>query len=288
MNRFELILNWVLRGRSFQSVFLYNSGNLHALSDWSDFSACSCGVDIWQTTVNFNVSWLSALFWVGLTNILTSTVISESTSLNSSLLEVVISSKNNCVSIRDLRDLTWKIIFDAWCASMNVGWKRPIAWNDSSHTPSWRFHLRCGIDETGSPGIICIACHLVLRHPSWHRTGSMGKNLLATAHIANFNKFREKEVTQWTSSMVDETALGILRRQGSRGITFVSSQRNIIFDIQVVPYRQKWQTNHSKQAVKDFETSEFHQHTWNCYLMLGFVLAHIPWNPISNLDLGRS
>jgi len=37
----------------------------------------------------------------------------------------------------------------------------------------------------------------------------------------------------------------------------------------------------------DFETSEFLQDTWNHYLMLGFVSVHIPWNPISILELRR-
>jgi len=32
----------------------------------------------------------------------------------------------------------------------------------------------------------------------------------------------------------------------------------------------------------DFQTSEFHQDTWNRYLMLGFLSAHSRWNPISN------
>ena len=27
---------------------------------------------------------------------------------------------------------------------------------------------------------------------------------------------------------------------------------------------------------------------WNCFLMLGFVSAHIPWNNISNLEIQRS
>jgi len=35
----------------------------------------------------------------------------------------------------------------------------------------------------------------------------------------------------------------------------------------------------------DFVTAELHQDTWNCYLMLGFVLAHIPLSAISNLEL---
>jgi len=116
----------------------------------------------------------------------------------------------------------------------------------------------------------------------------MGKDLLAKAHIAKLNELTESEVTELTSSTVDETALAILRRQGRRGITIVSVPRTMIFDIQLNPYWPKWQTKRSKLADKDFETSQFHQDTWNCYLMLGFVLAHIPWNAISNLELWRS
>jgi len=147
---------------------------------------------------------------------------SDTQSLNTSLLEVMMSSKNERVFIHDLSDLTLQIIFDVWCASMNVGSKRPIAWKNSRHAPSWRFYLHCGIEETGSPGIIYIVCHQVLRHPSGHGTSSMGKHLLAKAHIAKLNKLTESEVTELTSSTVDETALAILKRQGSRGITIVS------------------------------------------------------------------
>jgi len=146
------------------------------------------------------------------------TTMSDTQSLNTSLLEVMISSKNDRVLIRDLSDLTLQIVFDAWWASMNVGSKRPIASNDSRHAPSWRFYSHCGIKETGSPGIICIVCHQVLRHPSEHGTSSMGKHLLAKAHIAKLN---------------DETALAILERQGSRGIPIVSSQKKINLTIQV-------------------------------------------------------
>jgi len=210
---------------------------------------------------------------------------SDSKSLNTSLLEVTISSKNEPVFIRDLSDLTFQIFFNAWWASMNNGSKQPIAWNNSRHAPSWRFYLHCGIEETGSPGIICIVCHQVLRHPSEHGTSSMGKHLLAKAHIAKLNELTQSEVTELTSSTVDETALAILKRKGSRGITIVSSQRKITFDIQFDPYWPQWQTKCSKLADKDFETSEFRQDTWNQYLMLGFVLAHIPWNAISNLEL---
>jgi len=121
-----------------------------------------------------------------------STTMSDSQSLNTSLLEVVISSTNDYVFIHDLNDLTLQIIFDGWWASMNVGSKNHIDWNDSRHAPSWHFYLHCGIEETSSPGIICIVCHHILRHPSEHGASSMGKHSLATAHIAKLN-----EITEW-------------------------------------------------------------------------------------------
>ena len=161
---------------------------------------------------------------------------SDSKSLNTSLFEVMIFSKNECVFIGDLSDHSLQIIFDAWWSLMNVGSKRPIAWNNSRQVPSWRFYLHSGIEETGCPGIICIVCHQVLCHPSEHGTSSMGKHLLARAHIAMFNELTESEVTELTSSMVDDTALAILKRQGSQGIRIVSSQSQIIFDLQVIPY----------------------------------------------------
>jgi hypothetical protein len=127
----------------------------------------------------------------------------------------MISSKNTLVFIRDLSDLTLELIFDAWWASMNVGSKRPIAWKNSRHAPWWRFYLHCGSEETGSPGIICIVCHQVLRHSSEHRTSSIGKHLLAKSQMAKLNELTESKVTELTSSTVDETALAILKRQGS-------------------------------------------------------------------------
>jgi len=170
---------------------------------------------------------------------------SDSKSLNTSLLEFMISSKNEPVFICNLSDLTLQMIFDTWWASMNEGSKRPIAWNNSRHAPSWRFYLHCGIEETGSPGIICIVCHQVLRHPSEHGTSSMGKHLLPKAHIAKLNELTDSEVTELTSTTVDETALAILQRQGSRGITIVSLQRKFRFDIQFNPYWPKRQTKRS-------------------------------------------
>jgi len=181
------------------------------------------------------LSLLSTVFRVGLPSFLIPTAMSDSKSLNTILHKVMISSKDERVFIRDFSNRTLQIIFDTCWASMNVDLKQPIAWNNSRHAPSWRFYLHCGIEETGSPGIMCIVCHQVLCHPSEHGTSSMGKHLLAKAHIAKINKLTESEVTELTSSTVDETALAILKRQGSRGITTLTLQRKIRFDIQVDP-----------------------------------------------------
>ena len=109
---------------------------------------------------------LSAVFRVELPSSRILTAMSDSKSLNTSLREVMISSKNESVVIRDLTDLTLHIILDAWWASINVGLKQPTAWNNSRHASWWQFYLHCGIEETGIPGIICIICHQVLCHPS--------------------------------------------------------------------------------------------------------------------------
>jgi len=64
----------------------------------------------------------------------------------------------------------------------------------------------------------------------------MGQHLLAKVHIAKLYELTESEVTEFTSSMVDETAFAVLHRQGSCGITIVSVPRKMIFDIQLNPY----------------------------------------------------
>jgi len=192
----------------------------------------------------------------------------------------MISSKNERICIHDSSDNTLQINLDAWWASMKVGLKRPIACDISSHALSWRLYLHCGIEETSSPAIICIVCQQVLRRPSEHGTSPIGKHLLAKAHIAKLNELTESEVTELTRSTADETALAILKRQGSRGMTVVGLQRKIVFDIQLNLDWLNWPTQHSKLAAKDFETSEFHHDTWNRYLMLGFVSAHIPRNAL--------
>jgi len=59
----------------------------------------------------------------------------------------------------------------------------------------------------------------------------MGKHLLGKAHIAKLNGLTKSEVTDLASSMADEVALAISKRQGSRRITIVSSQETFICDI---------------------------------------------------------
>jgi len=231
-----LFLHRVLRGQSLQSVLVYNITNMHEMSFRSDFFACSCGVNIGETTVCFTEMLLLSVFQVGLPSFLIPTTMSDTKSSNISLPKVMISSNTDGVFICDVSDRTIQIIFDASWVSMNVGAKRPIAWNDSRYMPLWRFFLHCGIDETGYPFIICINCHQVLRHPSEHGTSSMAKNLLSKAHLAMLNESTESEVTELASLTVDETSLDILKSQESRGITVGSSQRKIIFDIQVNSY----------------------------------------------------
>jgi len=63
--------------------------------------------------------------------VLIASTMSDSKSLNNSLLEVMISSKNEDAFIRDLSNLTLQIIVDSWRASTNVGSMRSIAWNTS-------------------------------------------------------------------------------------------------------------------------------------------------------------
>jgi len=215
-------------------ALVFNFTNMHAMSHRSDcFLVCSSKVNIQEPAFYLTITYPLTVTQIELRRVQFPTAMSHTKSLNTSLLEDMISSKNERVFIRDLSDLTLQIVFNAWWASMNVGPKRPIASNNSRHGPSWRFYLHCGIEETGSPGIICIVCHHVLRHPSEHGTSSMGKHLLAKAHIAKLNELTVSEVTELTSSTVDETALAILKRQGSRRIPIVSSQRKTKLTIQV-------------------------------------------------------
>jgi hypothetical protein len=64
----------------------------------------------------------------------------------------------------------------------------------------------------------------------------MGKHLLALVHIAKLNKLPESEVTELTGSTVNESALSILKSQGSRAIQILSSQRQFTSDFRLYIY----------------------------------------------------
>jgi len=153
------------------------------------------------------------------------TCVSDSNSLNTSLPECMISSKNHDVLMRDMCNLTLQILFDAWWASINLGFKHPIDWNRSRLATFWRFYLNCRIAETGIPGIISIICHHVLHHPSECGTSSMGKHWLARVHIAKIHKLTESTVSELTASTVEYTAWAMQKRHRFRGNTIVSSWR---------------------------------------------------------------
>jgi hypothetical protein len=51
----------------------------------------------------------------------------------------------------------------------------------------------------------------------------MSKHLQAKVHVAKFNESMVSDVTELTTSMVDETSLAIHKRQGSQGILIASS-----------------------------------------------------------------
>ena len=131
------------------------------------------------------------------------------------MLEVMSSSNHELVFILNVSNLTWQIVFDGWMDSMNVDSKLPIDCENSGHTPSWQFYLHCGIEGTGSHGIICIVCHQVLCHPLQHGTSPMGKHFLTQAHIAKLNEVTESQVNIFSSLTVDETVLAILKCPGS-------------------------------------------------------------------------
>jgi len=214
-------------------ALVFNFTNMHAMSHRSDFLlASSSKVNIYKPAFYLTITYPLTVTQIELCRVQFPTTMSDTKSLNTSLLEVMISSKSKRIFICGLSYLTLQIVFDAWWASMNVRSMQPIARNNSGHAPSWLFYLHWGIKETGSPGIICIVCHQVLRHPSEHGTNSMGKHLLAKAHITKLNELTVSEVTELTSSTVDETALTILKWQGSRVIPIVSSQRKIKLTIQ--------------------------------------------------------
>jgi len=109
---------------------------MHAMYHRSHFfNTRSSRVNIQEGTLYFPITYHLKDSKVVLDSFRIPSAMSDSKSLNTSLQEVMISSKNDCVFIRDLSDLILKVIFDTWWAFMNVGSKHSIAWNNCRHAP---------------------------------------------------------------------------------------------------------------------------------------------------------
>jgi len=143
------------------------------------FHARSSRVNIQQAALYSSIRYLLTASQVELDSFQIPRTMSDSKSVNTSLLEVMVSSWHQWAFIRDVSDLTLQIIFDALWASTNVGSQCPIAWKNSRHAPRWRFNLHCGIEEKRITGIVCIICHRARCHPSDHGTSWIGNHLLA-------------------------------------------------------------------------------------------------------------
>jgi hypothetical protein len=59
----------------------------------------------------------------------------------------------------------------------------------------------------------------------------MGEHLLVKVEITMLNQLTESDVTELTISTVHDTALAILKRRESQGITVITSQSKFIFNI---------------------------------------------------------
>lgn len=205
---------------------------MHAMSHKSGiFHACSSGVNISEPALYFTIMLLWTVSQVYLPSIQIPTMNWDSESSNTLLLEVIISSKNYCVLVCDFGNLMLQIIFVAMWTSINVGWKCPIAWNNSGHELLWKCYLHCAMEETANPAIICITSHQVPCHLSEYVASSMGKTMLDIVYIAKLNTFTESKVTELTMLTGDVTTVAILKMQGSWGIIIVSVQSKFIFHI---------------------------------------------------------
>jgi hypothetical protein len=153
---------------------------------------------------------------------------------NPSLLEVVISSPNTHVLIRDWRNLSLLIIFNAWWVSLTVGSWHPIASSNHTQAPCGPLYLHCRMETGGIISIIGIVCHQVLHLVSPPVISSMWNHLIGKVLIATFNESKESDVHDLTCSTVDELAFTTLTTQKSQGITIVSWRRKFVLDISIL------------------------------------------------------
>jgi hypothetical protein len=85
--------------------------------------ACSSKGNIQELAFYFTITLHLTATQVKLSSLLIPTVMSDSQSLKTLLLEGMIWLKIQCFYIRDLNNLTFQIIFDACRDDMNVGLK---------------------------------------------------------------------------------------------------------------------------------------------------------------------
>jgi len=78
---------------------------------------------------------------------------SDDQSIDTSLLEIIISTKNEQLFIGGLTGLAFQNNIDDWRISMNVVLKYPLERKHSKDALSWHFYLHHGIEQTSSPGI---------------------------------------------------------------------------------------------------------------------------------------
>jgi hypothetical protein len=87
---------------------------MHAISLRSDvFLGCSSQINVLEPAYNFTIMLLLTALQFGFLRLSTTTAMVDSKCLNTSLLEVLISSNNEHVFFRDLSDHTLQIKFHA-------------------------------------------------------------------------------------------------------------------------------------------------------------------------------
>jgi len=113
---------------------------MHAMSYRFHFClACSSIVNILEPAFYSTITSHLTASQLDIRKVQNTTTILDSQSLNTLMLEVLLSSNNECDIIRDLSDLGLQIICDTWWASLNARTNCCIASDDSGHTASWRF-----------------------------------------------------------------------------------------------------------------------------------------------------
>lgn len=138
MNCIVSLPTWFFTGQSFQYVRLLNITTIHGMSHRLYYSlACSSRAIIEEPASYYMVAKLVTITQLKLCSIQFPTAMSDSNSVNSFLLEVIMSSQNKSIFSHDSFNHTWQMILIASRTTLNAASKRHILWNDSSQAPSW-------------------------------------------------------------------------------------------------------------------------------------------------------